>query len=217
MKALREIYSEYKIMPSLQLHQLRVASVGGLICESLSVPINKNDVILAGLFHDMGNIIKSDLAYFPDFIEPEGTEYWQKVKDEYISEYGNDSHKAMEMIAREIGLSENVLEIIDNIGFSNAEEVRSYGSWELKVCIYSDWRVGPRGVLTMKERLDEARRRYAERNMGDIIKSSEEEFIKLLNACVAIEKQLEEVGFHPEDATDERIAPIMKNLWDFAL
>lgn len=52
--------------------------------------------------------------------------------------------------------------------------------------------------------------------MGDIIKSSEREFTKLLNACVAIEKQLEAAGFHLEDATDEKIAPIMQELWDFA-
>jgi len=201
-------------MPSLQLHQLRVAAVGKLICESVSVPINKNHVILTGLFHDMGNIIKSDLEYFPDFVEPEGIEYWQKIKEEYIQKYGNDSHKAIEMIAREIGLPQGVIDLIDNIGFSHAEDVRDRGSWELKVCIYSDWRVGPRGVLPMEERINEAGKRYAQRSMGDIAQFSAEEFKRIFSACVAIENQLEEIGFNPKDATDERIAPIMENLWN---
>ena len=216
MRTLRQIYAEYKIMPSLQLHQLRVASVGKLICENVSKPVNADYVILAGLFHDMGNIIKSDLKYFPDFVKPEGIEYWQKIKNEYIQKYGDDSHKAIEKIAREIGLPQDVIELIDNIGFSHAEEVRDHGSLELKICIYSDWRVGPRGVLSLKERIDEAKRRYAaQRTDSDISGTREEDFAKLLNACIAIEKQLEEAGFTAKEATDASIAPIMEALRDY--
>ena len=82
MRIPREVYSEYKIMPTLQLHQLRVAAVARLVCDHLTHPINTRDVILACLFHDMGNIIKSNLNHFPEFCEPEGTAYWEKVKAE---------------------------------------------------------------------------------------------------------------------------------------
>lgn len=200
------------------MHQLRVAAVGKLVCENISVPINADYVVLAGLFHDMGNIIKSDIKYFPDFVEPEGIPYWQSVKDECIRKYGNDSHAATMIIVREIGLPESVLDIIDGIHFSHVEKIRSHGSWELKVCDYADLRVGPRGVTSMRDRIEEARKRYTQRGISDdLAQSSAEEFTNLLNACVEIEKQLESIGFVPPEATDEKIAPIIKEFWDYPI
>ncbi|MDO8561936.1 MAG: HD domain-containing protein [bacterium] len=215
MKTPRQIYAEYNIMPSLQLHQLRVAAVAKLVCRHLTKPINEHEVILACFFHDMGNVIKSDISHFPDFTEPEGIEYWQKVKDGFIQKYGSDSHAATETIAKEIGLSENIISIIDSMRFSRSEEIRARGSWELKVSKYSDLRVGPRGVLPLKERLEEASKRYTRKDITD--RASEEESAKLFEACFAIERQLEEAGWEPAEATDERIAPLVEELWDLTV
>src|SRR3954452_25294278 len=99
MKKVSEIYSEYKIMPALQQHQLRVAAVAAMICDSLP-GTDKETVVIACLFHDMGNIIKSDLSYFPEFVQPEGLEYWEKVKQEYIQKYGSDENAATKEIAK---------------------------------------------------------------------------------------------------------------------
>lgn len=217
MRTPRQIYAEYNIMPSLGLHQLRAAAVGKLICESISIPVNEKDVILACLFHDMGNIIKSDPAIFPDFVESRGTAYWQKVKDEILRKYGSDSHNATVTMCREIGLPESVIGIIDGIRFSHAEKIRDHGSWELKICEYADLRVGPRGVLPMKDRIDEAKKRYAQKAGFDMSGPREDNFAKLLNACIAIEKQLEEIGFNPKDATDASIAPIVEEFWDYPM
>src|SRR3989338_10487921 len=121
MKTPREIYAAYKIMPALQLHQLRVAAVGKLICDNFNPSsggtVNAHDVILACLFHDMGNILKFNLTYFPEFLEPQGLEFWEAVKAEYKERYGKDQHEASKEIGREIGLSGPVVEIIDAIGF----------------------------------------------------------------------------------------------------
>ena len=57
----------------------------------------------------MGNIIKSDLTVFPEFREPEGLDYWQNVKDDYVKKYGTDHHAANAIIAREIGLVDRVV------------------------------------------------------------------------------------------------------------
>src|SRR3989344_8037906 len=168
MKTARQLYTEYKIMPSLQLHQLRVAAVGKLVCDNFTPPaggaINTHDITLACLFHDMGNIIKSELSYFPEFLEPQGLVYWQGVKDEYVKKYGADHHAANSAIARDIRLPENVCTLIDSLGFSKLEEVLKDPSLERKVCEYADLRVGPYGVLPLIERLLEGRRRYLETN-----------------------------------------------------
>src|SRR3989344_4139901 len=159
MRTLRQIYTEYKIMPSLQLHQLRVASVAKLICGSFTKPVNEKEVVLACLFHDMGNILKFDLTVFPEFVEPEGLKYWQKVQEEYRAKYGSDQHEASLKIARGLGLSDAVLLCIDSVAFSKAERTFAEGSWEQKICEYADTRVSPSGVLSLRDRLEEGRKR----------------------------------------------------------
>jgi 5'-deoxynucleotidase YfbR-like HD superfamily hydrolase len=57
-------------MRNLQLHQLRVAAVGQIICESIPDFDETEEVVTTCLLHDMGNIIKFDLNYFPEFLEP---------------------------------------------------------------------------------------------------------------------------------------------------
>ena len=78
-----EIYRKYRIPPQLQLHQLRVASIAKYICDNLKVPVDIEEVVSADLLHDMGNIIKFDLSLFPEYLEPEGLEYWQGVKNDF--------------------------------------------------------------------------------------------------------------------------------------
>src|SRR3989344_5728607 len=150
MRTAQEIYTAYKIMPSLQLHQLRVAAVGKLICEHLKNPVRTEDVVVACLFHDMGNIVKFELGYLPEFLEPEGLAYWQNVQREYKQKYsGADQHAANEAIARELGLSEEVISCIAAVSFSKVGEVLRSESFEKKVCKYADSRVGPDGVLSL--------------------------------------------------------------------
>ncbi len=70
MKTVQQIYNDYNILPLLQLHQLRVAGVAKLITESITIPVDAQAVVLACLFHDMGNIIKADFTYFPEALQP---------------------------------------------------------------------------------------------------------------------------------------------------
>lgn len=160
MKNILEIYSKYKIMPTLQQHQLRVAGVAKQICDAIAEPLDKDGVMDVCLVHDMGNIIKFDLTYFPDFVQPEGLEYWQAVKDEYIQKYGPEEHVATEMICEELGLPDIQQNYLALIGFSKIIKVLNTGSLEQKICCYADQRVGPRGVLIIQERLIEGRKRY---------------------------------------------------------
>jgi len=148
-------------MPSLQMHQLRVAAVGKLICEHLDKPVRTEDVVVACLFHDMGNILKFDLGAMPGFLEPEGLEYWQKVKEEFNNKYGTEQHSATEKIARELKLPQAILEILGATGFSRIAEVAASSSMETKIVQYADMRVGPFGILPFKERLADLSRRYA--------------------------------------------------------
>lgn len=192
------------------MHQLRVAAVGKLVCDNLAIPIQTEDVILAGLFHDMGNIIKFDLEQFPEFRKPEGIEYWQKVKDDFLAKYGADVHEATYRIAKEIALPERVIEILKSIGFSKLEQIRLRVPYEHKIVQYADMRAAPPGIVSMDDRIEEGAKRYGYRNESP---EAQEHSNLLVNCAHELERQLFSVAaISPEDITDEKIAPIIEEL-----
>jgi len=215
MKTPREIYTAYKIMPNLQLHQLRVAAVAKLICENFTKPIDTNDVVCACLFHDMGNILKFELAMFPEFTAPEGVEYWEAVKAEYRAKYGNDEHAATQAIMKELGLPDSVKSLMQRIGFSQVDRVAASDSFERKIVQYGDLRVGPRGVLSLRERLDEGRKRYI--GTGHSIGGTGgDRYRVLLSAALEVEKQIfASATIQPEDINDTAVAPLIEELWEY--
>lgn len=189
-------------MPSLMEHHLRVAAVAQMICESLSTPVDKDGVVLTSLFHDMGNIIKFDLNYFPEFLQPEGLEYWQKVKDEYVEKYGNSEHIATEKIFKELNLPEVVSKYFEYIGFLQLERASARESIEGKICAYADQRVGPYGILSIKERLIDGSKRYQGREDK---KMSFEQFENLSKSLYETEKQIFSLSFMAPDAINDEI------------
>lgn len=209
MKTPLDTYAAYRIMPGLQLHQLRVAAVGQFVCDSLAEPVDERGVILACLFHDMGNIIKSDLVSFPEFLEPHPRSYWEEVKREYIEKYGDQAHDATVAIMREMNLSEDVVALADGIGFSRLESVRDSESYELKVVQYADLRVAPYGVLPLEERLADSRVRYRDRRPW-AAEGSEDAFARLSEAAREVERQIFSVcSITPDEVNDAAIEPIV--------
>jgi hypothetical protein len=214
MRKITDIYNEYKIMPNLQMHQLRVAAVAGQICDSLDIALDKNVLITACLLHDMGNIIKSNLSYFPEFLEPRGLEYWQGVKDEYIEKYGNNEHEATIKIIQELGLSDQITELAGQNQFSYMCQHRDSDNFMLKLIHYADARVGPHGVSSYDERMDEARKRY--KNHKNSVEEQERQ--KLVVCGKEIEDQIFSHSIiKPEDITDESIAERLELLKSFSL
>lgn len=203
----QEIYERYRIMPALQLHQLRVAAVGKLIGDNALFDVDTQSVVLAGLFHDMANIIKSELTVFPEFTEPEGIGHWQRVKDEMIAKYGKDEHRAAAAIANEIGLPDQVRTLIDHIGFSKMEWIRDHASLEQKIAEYADLRISPHGVVSMRARLEESKLRYTHKHPD--LPRSEETYERLFAAAVDIELQIfQQTAIGPDDVTEAAAAPL---------
>lgn len=215
MKTPREIYAAYKIMPNLQLHQLRVAAVGKLICDNFNEPVNERDVILACLFHDMGNILKFNLTKFPEFTAPQGEGYWEEVKTGYRAKYGNDEHAATQAIMEELGLPENVRSLMKGIGFSQVDSVAASESAERKIIQYGDLRIGPSGVLSLEERLDEGRKRYIG-TAHSIGGTDGDRYKVLVEAALEIEQQIfASAKIKPEDINDTSVAPLIEELWEY--
>lgn len=202
-------------MPNLRMHQFRVTAVAKIICDNFSESLNEHDILVACLLHDMGNIIKFDLSYFPEHLEPEGLEYWQRVKDEFLEKYGRDEHRATEAIAKEIGISDTSFSYLSAIGYQNLEDALRDISFERKICAYADMRVSPYSICSIEERISEGRKRYAGRKDKEM---SPERLQTLDNALRELEQQIfGKMRIKPEDIREERAKNIIMGLKDFEI
>ena len=210
------LYKKYKIVPSLGQHMLRVAAVAVMVCDNFTEPLPKEEIVIACLLHDMGNIIKADFRALPKLLEPEGLEYWQKVKDEYISKYGiNNEHYATIKIMQELDVSKEAISIADHISFSLACKNRDQDNFAYKIANYADWRVNPYGVVSFEDRQSEAKNRYQHRKDNG---HTEEEREKLVNCGRDIEKQIfTKCKIKPEDINDETIKSVISSLRAFVI
>ncbi len=206
-----DVYNKYKVTKHLQRHQLSVAAVAKQICDNLLVSVDKESVVTACLLHDMANVLKFDFSSPDEWFEPEGKEYWKKVQQETADKYGSwDEHQVTVMMAKEIGVSPRVIELIDSVGFGQAIENSQSNDLEAKICDNSDLRVVPNGIVSLQERLEEGRERYKDRLDKWI---APDRHTELEEACFAIEKQVfEHCQIKPEDITDDSTKPIVERL-----
>ncbi|MCA9380364.1 hypothetical protein KC675_04260 [Candidatus Dojkabacteria bacterium] len=206
-----EIYRKYRIPPQLQLHQLRVASIAKYICDNLKVPVDTEEVVSADLLHDMGNIIKFDLSLFPEYLEPEGLEYWQGVKNDFHEKYGDDEHQATEMIAGEITQNNRILQILKYIGASKIDLVNESKDYSFKVVNYADDRISVNGVVSVEALLEEREKRNR--------KFKPEGYFSQLNGKIKLnEINIQNVcKIDLGDITDETISDIIEELKNFEI
>ncbi len=218
MRNILDIYKKYKIIKNLQEHMLRVAAVAVLICDSMTTEVDKENIVLGALFHDMGNIIKFDNDSLPEFYEPEGLEYWLKVKNDFIAKYGADEHEGNLKIMQEIGLPDKVVSLASQNKFKMLCIHANSSDMDIKIIHYADGRVAPYGVLSYKARMDEAGKRYGERKGENRWLGNDTERLKLVECGLEIEKQIfAHCKIKPEDITDEAVAPIVEQLRSFMI
>ena len=209
MRKILDIYKEYKIPPKLQQHMFRVSGIICYVAENTNLIIDKKKLIKAGLLHDMGNILKMDFySNIPinTSYSVEEKEYWNKVKNEYKTKYGNHTDVATLAICRELGISADIIFLLNNLGFKYVCDIAN-GSLEKQILKYGDLRVGLYGIISLKERIEDANVRY-----NGI-------FSDVDIACTErIENQIfSHSNIKPEDITDESIAPYIETLKNFEI
>jgi len=205
-----DVYSRYQIMPSLQQHMYRVTAVSLMVSSHLKKSLDPVMVMKACLLHDMGNILKFNFDLFPEFLEPEGKEYWQHVKDMMEKKYGPDEHEATLKIVKELAMSDRIYELVDIFSFSKAKEIFESGDIERMICSYSDMRVAPHGVVSLVDRLADGRKRF---KVNKQRYDREELFAEMTGYLGKIEVHLfSQSDIVPEKITNESVEPLMLQL-----
>jgi 5'-deoxynucleotidase YfbR-like HD superfamily hydrolase len=209
------IYDRFRVPQSLRLHMLRTAAIGGLVCAHWKGPrIRREDVVATMLIHDLGNIVKMDIGTEKgkEILGEEVArlEYWKSVREETIAAYGNDDHLATERMARELGASGRILSILQQKTSANNRRIAESDDWELKICAYADQRTGPFGILSLDERFEDLKRRYAVRGHPLAQGPARD----MLVACAfMIERQvLGHTDLAPEGISDMAIAPMLERM-----
>ena len=209
ISSIGSIYKRFFIPTVLELHMMRVAAVGTLICNNWTgSEIRKNNIIAVLLIHDLGNIVKFDLDSRDKrklFLEEKDLDYWRKIKAEVMTKYGSEEHEATSNMARELGIDKDMQELLDGMsryegdrkGMSNEEYT------EVCICAYADLRVAPFGVVSASERVQDLIYRYTGR-------SNEAVFKELLETSPKLENYIfKHVSITPGKITEESTAPIV--------
>ena len=203
-----QIYNKYHLPENLQIHMLRVAACSNLIIDNWNGPeIDKQEIIRICLLHDMGNMVKipEDFSKDEEFI---------KIRKKYFDKYGTKDHEINLDIGKQEGLSEKELTILDGKRSRKNEETLKSNSYERKICAYCDQRVAPNGVVSIKERLEDAKVRY--KNKPSSVWSNEEKANYLIECSLGIEKQImEHCRLEAEDINDVSIKEYIEKLKEY--
>ena len=205
-----QIYNKYHLPANLQMHMLRVAACSNLIIDNWTGPdIDKQAIIRVCLLHDMGNIVKipEDFSKDEEFI---------KIRKKYFDKYGTNDHEINLEIGEQEGLSEKELKILDGKRSRKNEETLKSNSYERKICAYCDQRVAPDGVVSIKERLEDAKVRYKNKPLS--VWSNEEKANHLIDCSLGIEKQImEHCKLKAEDINDVSIKEYIEKLKEYEI
>jgi len=174
------------IPPNLQEHMIRVATVGNAVSSNWKKDSEVDVARIAKtlLVHDTGNILFFDFKTFP--IENE--DHWRKVQTLFREKYGDD-HAAVMTIAKEVGLDDKSLYILDTMPKTDFEHQIPDDQPELQICWYSDFRVAPYGITTLSKRFDDLVQR---RKKSGYSKNKIQRWIKMKEYGVELEKKLQE-------------------------
>ncbi len=152
-----DLYKKYSIPTNLQQHMFRVAALGNIICDHLrNIQADKDIITQMLLLHDMGNILKFDFSNLDLFDEEDKSQIdkYRKAQHEFKKKYGNHPDEATVSIIEETASNSKVLELYKNSHWENAKDFVNSEHWDRKIACYSDMRIGPFGILSLKERFD---------------------------------------------------------------
>lgn len=191
---------------------MRVAAVAKQICDHTEAKIDNDAVITGCLLHDMGNLIKVKFEVEPALFEPEGVAYWQEAQGNMIETYGADVHGATLAIITDVGVSEKVVEMVNEASFEAIIDVAKSGSLEAKILEYTDMRVGLTGIISLKQRFDDIRDRYVPHRFTNEVLNQKHE------AAQSIESEIfDNTNIMPDSITDDSTKELQAELWNWRI
>lgn len=167
----KQIYSDFGIPNNLQRHMLRVASLATIILKYWKdSTINEQAIIDCAALHDIAKPVTFDIDKQRQFVQSEAE--FEQVKHlitTLILKYGKDEHPAAIKIFQEVGCDDATLRLINELEWIYLPRLIDRHDIESLVLIYCDMRIGPRGILFLKERFEDLRNRAPFSGMDNVL------------------------------------------------
>lgn len=200
IKNIQKIYDQLPIPKHLQKHMIRVAAVGRFLCTKIPEKVDTEKIEAALLLHDLGNIVKFkfDTPLIKN-VDKKETEKWKQLQKETIKKYHWHAGVTTKLMAEELAIDKDIIDLLVYAGWENLQKINKSNDWESKICAYADYRVGPFGVISLQERLEDIHKRYSKyKNENIHLKEQYEE----------LERQLfEKINIEPDTITPNSIRP----------
>jgi hypothetical protein len=213
IKNIYSIYDKYAIPTNVRRHMFSVAGVAKQICENSKEKIDSNDLIAACLIHDLGNIVKMNFVNkekikLLDEEDIKNLDYLKVKQEEFWKKYGKNDNIANQLIVKELGVNDKIIFMFEH----KSIEEKTSEFWEknfpLVIFAYADWRVAPKGVVSLKERTDE----YTDRNEFHKDEKKMQQTKKFEEISKIIESKLfKKLKIKPEDINQESIKKYTKD------
>lgn len=189
MMKIQQVYSQFNIPPGLQHHMLTVAAVGKYVIDHWQgEKIDQDSIITTLLVHDLGNLVKFNLGEGAKVIEPAlFTDEWREIQQQLITKYGTSSHEATLQMLAELKLPAKVQQLAFKMDAGNVCNILNEPI-EQQICEYADLRVVPGGIVSLKARLNDLKRRYS----GYEGWSDEQHFAKNFTCAQTIENLIQQ-------------------------
>lgn len=199
ISSIESIYDRFEVPSKIRAHCRLVASVASRVCSQVGLDKESSTlVIAASLVHDLGNIIKvdfdSDLA--KELYSFQEREQLRITRERIISCYGSHEDLATIAMLNELSCDKSVISLLKSSTWVNVLGVLSGDSLPEKILSYADYRVGPFGIVSLQERLDDLNNRYKGRHAKSSF--SKDDVDARNKSYVLIEKQLVDLGYSPE-------------------
>ena len=200
-----DVYDKYNVLPVVRTHQFRVSAVAQFIGAA-----EITEIVSALLIHDIAKIVE------PTFQLQEEELAWTDTQNKMRAKYGTDAMHATYAIARELGLSDRVLELIGATGFANSVSVYESRDLGKMICLYADQRVSPKGIVTIEQRIHDGQERF--RRKPQAYAETQTEFEAKLQALRDIEVYIfSKETLRSEQISDDAIKHYVTNLQTYEI
>ncbi len=202
----KEVYQQYRTPKNLQKHMLRVAALGTIILKNWnSSNLDDNAIIQTLVLHDIAKPVTFEISKQAQFVSnPEELKILEENIRFLIDNYGTNEHDAALKIFQEIGLSKNAQRLINKLEWHYIDRLMVTGDTEALIAIYCDMRIGPEGLLSIKERLHELHKR-----------APMDQFEKRLQSAIKLQKLIQSnVDIDLENIQDEQVEQMAKSLYN---
>jgi hypothetical protein len=166
----KNIYA-YCYLPNILIeHMWRVTSLADKLLNSWTGPkLNQPMLLETMLLHDLGNLVKFDLSpAAPHLLLPaKALTFYHQLQKLWWLKFGQNANMTTSRLIAGFPLknsSQITKLILGHTSGTLAATVKNH-DWLQKICDYTDFRVGPQGLVSLTARFADLKRRYAYKHL----------------------------------------------------